>query len=88
MFRLQILGSFLFTLFSTALAQDARSLYIEATTALKNQSYGQYYVSIQKAYVLNPTNQNILWHMGMASALNNKGRSRSIIRNSAPVLSR
>ena len=69
----RMLSSCLFCLlFSSCFGQDARSFYAEATKALEGKNYKEYYASIQKAYALHPYNQNILWHMGMACALNHK----------------
>jgi hypothetical protein len=73
MIMLRVLCSCCFSLLlSLSFGQDARSFYVEATKALENKNYEQYYASIEKAYSLHPFNQNILWHMGIASALNHK----------------
>jgi sugar lactone lactonase YvrE len=53
-------------------AQDVQYFYSEAKKALAEKNYGHYYDMIQKAYQLHPYNQNVLWHMGMAAAVNGR----------------
>lgn len=73
MVRIGVIITLTFSLLSSmSLAQDVQYFYSESKKALEGKQYKQFYTMIMKAYDLHPYNQNILWHVGLAAALNNK----------------
>lgn len=62
----------LFTSISVYGQNGFQAKYNEARTAYKNGNYAAYYTTILEAHKLHPYHQGVLYHCGVAAALNNK----------------